>query len=270
MTYKICVAVTFLSIASYVVGVTCWSLASTNYSNARHHASELKLELERRHFLRFGSIVGIISYGGITGSSPALAVASPTSKSTLKKCTDIESCREIGDQKVKQDLEERPITRLDSGVRFKRLKPGVGDGTVKSGDTVDIIFSISRANGAYMYSKGFGFEKVQEFGVESARLQSDEGLDSYRVQLGKDSGSRDVPSGIEQALIGMKKGERRRIELPPNVGFETSGWRPEPTTRRGKAQITYYKTILNGRGSNQPPFPAPTIWDVEVLSIRSK
>ena len=58
---------------------------------------------------------------------------------------------------------------------------------------------------------------------------------AFRVKIG--SKRRDVPLGIEQALVGMKRGERRRIELPPNVGFETSEWRPEPVTRRGKASI---------------------------------
>jgi hypothetical protein len=222
----------------------------------------------RRDFLRFVSVVGVACGGVRTGPFEAFAV-NPDSVAVVvkKRCTDIESCREIGDLKVQQDLVEKPITKLNSGVRFKRLKPGVGYGTVKNGDTVDIIFSISRANGAYMYSKGFGFEKVQG-SVGSGGSQSDEGLDSYRIQLGKTS-NRDVPLGIELALIGMQKGERRRIEVPPIVGFETSDWRPEPTTRRGKAQIVDYRNILNGRGTNQPAFPAPTIWDVEILSFRS-
>jgi hypothetical protein len=234
--------------------------ATTHY---RHHS----LNLGRRSFLHRVSVVGV-ACGGI-GICPfgALALNPDSVPVVAKRCTDIESCREIGDQKIQQDLAEKPITKLDSGVRFKRLKPGVGSGTVKNGDSVDIIFSISRANGAYMYSKGFGFEKV-EGGVGGFGLQSDEGLDSYRVQLGKSS-NRDVPLGIELALIGMQKGERRRVELPPSVGFETSDWRPEPTTRRGKAQIVDYRNILNGRGTSQPAFPAPTIWDVEVLSFRS-
>ena len=66
----------------------------------------------------------------------------------------------------------------------------------------------------------------------------------------------------------MGRGERRRVELPPDVGFGTSNWMPEPTTRRGKAQIEQYKRKLTGFGS-QPPFPAETVWDVEVLQIRN-
>lgn len=38
------------------------------------------------------------------------------------------------------------------------------------------------------------------------------------------------PLGIKDALIGRKKGERRRVEL----GFETPNWQPEPVSKRGK------------------------------------
>ena len=92
--------------------------------------------------------------------------------------------------------------------------------------------------------------------------------DFLRVTLGKER--RDVPAGIELALLGMQRGEKRRVELPPGdaVGFESSDWRPEPTSRRGKATIVGYKQILRGNGSSQPPFPALTVWDLELRRIR--
>jgi hypothetical protein len=233
----------------------CVSLSPQHHQVQRPFAppSTLPSDNQRRHFLLAGSLIGILT--------PA-SVASAASPPQQKKCTDIESCREIGDQKTQEDLQNNPITRLENDVRYKRLKPGVGSASVQDKDVVDIVYSISRSNGSYMYSQGFGFEKAKD-GIGGS--PTDEGLDSYRVRLG----SRDVPVGIEQALMGMKKGERRRVEVPPSVGFETSEWRPEPTTRRGKTQIADYQTILKGRGTNQPPFPAPLIWDVEVLSFRA-
>jgi hypothetical protein len=200
----------------------------------------------------------------LIGSIAAASLCVPTLAASAK-CTDIESCREIGDKKVEQDLKDNPIIRLENGVEYKKLKVGYGDKKVVDYannnnnnlvTVVDLIYSITSASGAYMYSQGFGFEKVDK--------QSDLGLDSYRVPLGKGN----LPSGVEQALIGMKKGERRRVVVPPNVGFETSNWKPEPISRRGKATIVGYKNLLKGNGSTQPPFPAPLIWDVEVLSFR--
>eukprot|EP00970_Alexandrium_tamarense_P013182 scaffold3282_cov198-Alexandrium_tamarense.AAC.47 len=178
------------------------------------------------------------------------------------KCTDIESCREEGERRVEADLKLNPITKLSDGVRYKVLRPpSVSSGpSVSEGSIIDLAYSIN-ANGRYAYSQGFGYEKVQ-FGEQ---LTSDLGLDSKRITIGKHN----VPIGIENALIGMKRGERRRVELPPGtaVGFESSNWQPEPTTRNGKFSMEQYRKILNGFGS-QPPFPAETVWDIEVLGIR--
>jgi len=177
------------------------------------------------------------------------------------KCTDIESCREEGERKIEADLKLNPIMKLPDGVRYRVLQPSTLSGPkVKEGSSIDLIYSISTASGQYMYSKGFGFEKVS-FG---GKQQSDLGVDSMRVVVGKQN----VPVGIESALIGMGRGERRRVELPPGVGFETSNWQPAPITRRGITQIEQYKRKLVGFGS-QPAFPAETVWDIEVLGIRN-
>ena len=48
-------------------------------------------------------------------------------------------------------------------------------------------------------------------------------LDSYRMVLGE----LDVPRGVELALEGAHRGDVRRIELPPDLGFATSEWRSE-------------------------------------------
>lgn len=172
------------------------------------------------------------------------------------RCTDIESCREVGDQKVAAADAANPTVKLGDGVRYKVLKAGSGPAAVGDGSVVDLAYSISQSSGAYMYSSGFGYEKTASGDRDV--------LETYRAKVG----SRDVPVGIERALVGMKKGERRRVELPPAVGLATSEWRPEPTTRRGKSTITGYRRILDGNGSSQPPFPAETVWDVEVVRIR--
>jgi hypothetical protein len=176
------------------------------------------------------------------------------------KCADIESCREIGERKVEQDQIANPVTRLKSGSRYKVLQPGTGEQTVANDSNVDLIFSVSTMSGGYMYSRGFGFEKVD---IGNGKMVKDAGLDSIRVKMGE----RNIPAGIEDALVGMKKGERRRVELPPSVGLITSNWQPAPTTRSGKNGLEGYKRMVEGTAGT-PAFPAATIWDVEVLKIR--
>ena len=110
-----------------------------------------------------------------------------------------------------------------------------------------------------MHSQGFGIEKGDM--IENGRIQSDMWLDSYQVAFGIGK----LPIGIKRAIFGIKKDGRRCIELPPNIGFETSDWQPGPTTHRGKALLANYQSILRENGSTQPPYPAPTIWNIEVL-----
>jgi len=125
-----------------------------------------------------------------------LASLFSTAQPAWAKCTDIESCREEGERRVEADLKRNPIVKLSDGVRYRVLSSPASPNTekVKDGSNIDLAYSISTASGQYMYSKGFGFEKV-DFG---GRMESDLGLDSMRLVIGQHN----VPVGIEYALIG--------------------------------------------------------------------
>lgn len=181
------------------------------------------------------------------------------------KCKDIETCREIGEQKDADKLAAQPIVRLGGGLQYKVLTSGLGNEVVTDQTkVVNIAYSISQANGNYMYSAGYGYNQIDAGG---GKQMPDLGLDGLTVHL-QDAANKEVPEGIRRAVMGMRRGEKRRIEVPPSLGFETSDWNPKPTTYRGERQIIAYKDRLYGRGDLQPAFPAPTIWDVELLSIR--
>ncbi|KAL7542621.1 hypothetical protein ACHAXR_012332 [Thalassiosira sp. AJA248-18] len=249
------------TILLFITQCHCFVPSPTAY---RYHLQLSSLSLHERHDVDVPSFgTSPLSRKSLLEKTAASVLASFfVTLPAYAKCTDIESCREEGERRVEADLLANPIVRLSDGVRYRVLaKPtSASSDKIKKGSNIDLAYSISTASGQYMYSKGFGFEKV-EFG---GRQVSDLGLDSMRVVLGQHN----VPVGIELALMGMGKGEKRRVELPPVVGFETSNWIPEPTTRRGIAQIEQYKRKLTGFGS-QPPFPAETVWDIEVLAVRN-
>ena len=196
-------------------------------------------------------------------STVSLAAFIPTN-TALAKCTDLESCREIGERRDAELAAANPVTKLGEGLQYKVLAKGLGDTVVTEQSKVQITYSISQANGSYMYSKGFGFNKID---VGNGRIVSDLGIDTLLVDL-SNGNEKKIPVGIQKAIVGMKRGEKRRIQCPPALGFETSDWNPQPTTFRGRQQIKDYRNTLYGRGDFQPAFPAPTIWDVEVVSIR--
>ena len=85
----------------------------------------------------------------------------------------------------------------------------------------------------------------------------------YRLVLG----SRNVPLGVEMAS-GCAQGDVRG-EVPPDLGFETSEWRPTPEGFSGKQRLERYRKLLSGNGL-QPGYAASILFQVEVLRVRPK
>ena len=103
------------------------------------------IEMNRRNWLVWSSSSLILG----AGSTAAEA-----------KCTDIDSCREIGERKEEEFVKANPVTRLPGGVQFRVLAPGLGAETVGDSGKVSIAYSIVQANGSYMYSRGMGYNKI--------------------------------------------------------------------------------------------------------------
>jgi FKBP-type peptidyl-prolyl cis-trans isomerase len=287
MTFKICLPLLILVLSNPFLQCAdaAWTSSSTttstmpnlaaaaaNNNNFGGNSDPKKIKNTRRQVLATTTttMMGVLSAGLLLPNTPALAAKSSSSSS----CTDIETCREIGEKKDQASMAANPVVSLGGGLQYKMLRVGMGDQTVSEKDKVKIIYSISQANGDYMYSRGFGYNKID---AGNGKKVSDWNIDSLIVHmmvLGRkeeeqQQQQQEVPIGIQQAMMGMKRGERRRIIVPPLVGFETSNWNPQPVTFRERQQIQNYRQRLQGRGDTQPPFPAPTIWDVEVLSIRN-
>lgn len=166
----------------------------------------------RRGFV--ATTIGLLFLGGLSYlPDPASA-----------KCKDIETCREIGEQKDAAKVAANPIIRLGNGLQYKVLTAGVGDAQVTD-DTdmvVKIAYSVSQASGSYMYSQGFGYNKID---AGNGKQISDLGMDGLTVHFNNKNNSDnydlEIPIGVRRAMVGMKRGEKRRIEVPPQLGFET-------------------------------------------------
>ena len=239
-------------------------ITSSSSTSAASSSSSSSSSTRRAFLLETAAVIACGGAGTASLPHPAAAAAA----SPAKRCTDIESCREIGERRDAENLARNPIVRLGDGLQYKVLSPGVGGSggdaaavVVKPDSNVRIIYSVSQANGSYMYSRGMGYNKIDAGG---GRMVKDEYLDSLAVTMGSNN---QIPLGIQKALVGAKRGERRRIQCPPQLGFETSNWEPKPTTFRGERQMIDYRSTLTG-SSGGVAFPAPTIWDVEVVSIR--
>jgi peptidylprolyl isomerase len=89
------------------------------------------------------------------------------------------------------------VTR--SGLRYRELKLGTG-ATVKAGDTVEVHYILTLQDGRKIDSS---FDRRQPF--------------TFTVGGGQ------VIKGWEEGLIGMKVGGKRKLFVPPELGYGATG-----------------------------------------------
>ena len=104
-------------------------------------------------------------------------------------------------------------------VTIETLTPGKGDGA-KDGDTLVVHYTGTLTDGK--------------------QFDSSRGRAPFEVKLGQ----RRVIAGWEQGLQGMKVGEKRKLTIPPDLGYGA-----------------------RGAGAAIPP-NATLVFDVELLEIR--
>ena len=76
-----------------------------------------------------------------------------------------------------------------------------------------------------------------------------------------------MPSPLAPDHRNTSTGDFRRIEVPPDLGFETSGWLPSPEQFSGRQRLERYRRSLTGSGS-QPGYAASILFQVEVVRVR--
>ena len=133
-------------------------------------------------------------------------------------------------RREEREAEENPgeLVTLPSGIQYRELDEGRVDGKVAAkGDTLYILYTVYRlAPGAYfkyssggtpifLWSRGYGNEGQDDVG------------DPYRFVLGE---SDSVPRAVAPALVGMREGGRRRVLVPPQLGWTSDTVLPKPGT----------------------------------------
>ena len=83
-------------------------------------------------------------------------------------------------------------------VKIETLKQGAGDGA-KNGDTLVVHYTGTLTDGK--------------------QFDSSRGREAFEVTLGE----RRVIAGWEQGLAGMRKGEIRKLTIPPELGYGARG-----------------------------------------------
>lgn len=181
-----------------------------------------------------GGLAFLAGAGGSAepASSYGLGKPPPSSgNSNQRSYADIQRAREEAERRREEkEAEANPgeLVTLPSGIQYRELDEGKADGKVAAkGDTLFIMYTVYRlAPGAYfkyssggtpifLWSRGYGNEGQDDVGA------------TYKFVLGE-PGS--LPRAVPPAVLGMKEGGRRRVLVPPQVGWVDGNVQPKPAT----------------------------------------
>lgn len=132
------------------------------------------------------------------------------------------------------------FVKLDSGIRYQELTEGSGTAAT-SKSLVLIDYVLRRSNGYFIYST-----------VEGVSFQpKDLPIGPIVVKLDDPR----VVAGLREALVGMKPGARRRILVPPSLGYEAdTSLQPQPPGYAAQRQV-----IVHSK--------EPLLFEVQVLRV---
>ena len=150
----------------------------------------------------------------------------------------------------KMDEEELPFTVLDSGVEFREFREGKGEETVAVGKRVAVQLT--------------GRLPALATEKEPGGLQFYNSKNSDILEFGFTIGSGKVVPGLEEGMLGMKKGSLRRIVVPGSysLGYPLARKTIEPQPN-GKNGQRYFDSVMNNARRDQT-----VIFEVLVERIR--
>ena len=110
------------------------------------------------------------------------------------------------DKNRPDDLIDKPFDKLESGVSYREYREGKGEAVVKEGSKVAVEMSIRCKSFSTANDPG----GVKYFSTKD---------DTEFNELAWTVGSGELLPGLEEAMMGMRKGALRRIEVPSTAVF---------------------------------------------------
>jgi FKBP-type peptidyl-prolyl cis-trans isomerase len=135
--------------------------------------------------------------------------------------------------RTEREEDELPIIKLPNGVKMQVVSTGNGSVVAARGDFVLFDYVLRRSNGYFIYStqEGVSFQP----------------RDVPVGPVGFELGSGQLVKGLEDGIIGMAIGAKRRILVPAELGYsdDVDHLEPQPPTYSTKRQLlNHYKEPL--------------------------
>ena len=208
-------------------------------ANPRNNDAETRRSFAQFLIATFGSSIVILGTSTVSFLSPTAANA-VVSTEPPKKLT---------------------FQTFESGVRVADILVG-NSNTANSDSGSSVVTPTSKVNihilGRLLGKQGWIFEASQAAGE-----------DPYRLDLGTGT----VVTGLEEGLVGMRPGGRRRIVVPSAVGYTSRQLEPIPREFSNKQRL--YTTVMNGnriereRQALGADLAGVVVFDVELLRFRN-
>ncbi|GBF99063.1 hypothetical protein Rsub_11834 [Raphidocelis subcapitata] len=204
----------------------------------RAPSSTVKAPAQPETSLARRQLLGGLAAGAAIAAAPRAATAAPAAAPQARAPGDWTT----PGLAVPEDPSAPRFFRTASGVKVQELARGAGPSAAE-GDTVLFDYTLRRADGYFVYAT-----------VEGASFQPrDVPVGPVSFRLG---GGQLVP-GLEETLIGMQPGGRRRALVPPEQGYTSSALGPQPPTFATRRQLANHSR-------------EPLLFEVELLRVNAQ
>ena len=162
-----------------------------------------------RHVLTLIAVVALVSLAACGDDDDSSNDGGGSADTTAQQDTGTETTSPADAEAALKDTSKKPVIPKPTGSPPRKLvKEDIVKGTgpgAKNGDTVVVHYV------------GMNFSNGQEFDASW-----DTGS-PFPVQLGAGM----VIKGWDQGLVGIKKGGRRKLTIPPELGYGAEGYPPD-------------------------------------------
>jgi len=173
----------------------------------------------------------VLAIGGLgvpaaeAGIDPNALKALPTEGDTSGAASRLRQIEAINAQPVNTDA---PFETLPSGVSYGEFREGKGDAVVQPGSKVAVEMTIRCKSFATANEPG---------GVKYFSTKDDTDFNELAFTVG----SGEILPGLEEGMMGMKKGAIRRIEVPSTMVFaaRNAGQLPLPSEKNKDGRRRY-------------------------------
>ncbi|GFR44958.1 hypothetical protein Agub_g6268, partial [Astrephomene gubernaculifera] len=170
---------------------------------------------------------------GSSGTAGGSAAAGASSSSSV---SDRDAVQE---ERLRYRQYEQPgtLVTLPNGTQYRELLEGSGPAATH-GSVCEISYIVYRLSSGAYYKYSGGGTPVFLFSLGYGQEGKDDVGQTYRFRLDDPLA---LPAAVPPALLGMRQGGRRRVLVPPGLGWVDDKVGPRPDTFGGRRRLSGHR-----------------------------